>query len=113
MEPLPIRPGWRFANGYMRQAAHGAFLHAHLDRAPLDVAMSIPILCEDADGWPLWVEQPNGMGLRPGDGTAFRAGMKWRDRRHGRDAGKMLFGRSTLGKGHPAGIEAFAIRRWA
>ena len=234
MESLLSRPGCRFANGYMSQAGHGACLHAHLDRPPLDVTMSIPIVCEDADGWPLWVEQPDGgrfewagtpgtvlivdghwrlhgrdafegtrsvvlllhwtapavlwpgfldedargglvrkdgeldpgsaivrrcsdlarlavpgskepertvvlhgpdggvpevaaqakrgaeflilldgkatvtvdgpdgVGLRPGDGIAFPAGMKWRVRWHGRDAGKMLFGRSTLRKGHPA-----------
>ena len=234
MESLLSRPGCRFANSYVWQAGHGARLHAHLDRPPLDVTMSIPIVCEDADGWPLWVEQPDGgrfdwagtpgtvlivdgrwrlhgrdafegtrsvvlllhwaapavlwpgfldedgrvdpgsavvrrcselarlavpcstepertvvchgpddgvpevaahakpgaellvlldgkamvtfdepdgvtdgVGLLPGDGIAFPAGTKRRVRWHGRAAGKMLFGRSTLGKGRPTGMQPF------
>ena len=238
MESLLSRPGCRFVNSYMYQAPHGARLHAHLDRPPLDVTMSVPVVCEDADGWPLWVEQPDGgrfewagtpgtvlivdgrwrlhgrdafegtrsvvlllhwtapavlwpgfldedalggwarqdggldpgsaivrrcsdlarlavpysiepertvvchgpdggvpevaahakpgaeflvlldgkatvtfdepdgVGLQPGDGIAFLAGTKWRIRWRGRDAGRVIFGRSTLGKGHPA------RRRW-
>ena len=60
MESLLSRPGCRFANCYMWQAGHGACLYAHRDRLPLDVTMSIPIVCEGADGWPMWVEQPDG-----------------------------------------------------
>ena len=52
-------------------------------------------------------DEPDGVGLLSGDGIAFPAGTKRRVRWHGRDACKMLFGRSTLRKGRPAGMQPF------
>ena len=86
MESLLRRPKCRFANSYLWQAGNGACLHAHLDRPQLDVTMSIPIVCEGADGWPLWVEQPDGGRFEWAGtpGTVLIVDGRWR--RHGRDA---------------------------
>ena len=86
MESLLSRPGCRFANGYMRQDGHGARVQAHLDREPLDVTMSIPIVCEGCERWPLWVEQPDGSRFEWAGtpGTVLIMDGKWR--LHGRDA---------------------------
>ena len=86
MGSLLSRPGCRFDSSYMYLAAHGARLHAHTDRPPLDVTMSIPIVCEGADGWPLWVEQPDGgrFDWAGTPGTVLIVDGRWR--LHGRDA---------------------------
>ena len=88
MESLLSRPGCRFANAFMWQAGRGACLHAHLDRPPLDVTMSISIVLEGTDRWPLWLEQPDGGRFEWAGtpGTVLIA--DGRQRRHGRDAFK-------------------------
>ena len=86
MESLLSRPKCRFGNSYLWQAGTGACLHAHIDRPTHDVTMSIPIVCEDADGWPLWVEQPDGGRFEWAGtpGTVLIVDGRWRV--HGRDA---------------------------
>ncbi len=86
MESLLSRPGCRFANAFMLLAGRDACLHAHHDRPPLDVTMSIPIVLEGADRWPLWVEQTDGgrFDWAGTPGTVLIA--DGRQRLHGRDA---------------------------
>ena len=57
---LLSRPVCVFANSFVWLYQHGSVLHEHTDRNPLDITMSIPIVLDGADGWPLLVRQPNG-----------------------------------------------------
>lgn len=80
MGALLNRPGCTFANAYVWRFGRGAALSPHTDRAPLDVTMTVSVILEGADAWPLGVQQPNGDVLewpsRPG--TALILDGRWR-----------------------------------
>ena len=57
---LLSRPACRFSHAFTWRAARGASLDAHRDRSEYDVTMSIPLVLDGVDRWPLWWEQPNG-----------------------------------------------------
>lgn len=57
---LMNRPICVFANSFVWFYENGSVLHEHTDRWPLDITMSIPVLLDGADTWPLAVRQPKG-----------------------------------------------------
>ena len=81
---LLSRPACRFSHAFAWQAVRGASLGAHRDKPKYDVTMSIPLVLDGVDRWPLWWEQPNGdRGDWAGTpGTVLL--MDGRQRRHGR-----------------------------
>ena len=86
MGALLSRPCCTFVNAFVWDFRRGAAMESHLDRAPLDITMSVPVFLDGVDTWPLKVRQPNGDVLewtsRPG--TACILDGRWR--RHWRDA---------------------------
>ena len=57
---LSSRPACRFSRAFTWRAARGASMGAHRDLSEYDVTMSIPLVLDGVDRWPLWWEQPNG-----------------------------------------------------
>ena len=57
---LLSRPACRFSHAFTWRAARGASMRAHRDLPEYDVTMSIPLILDGVDRWPLWWEQPNG-----------------------------------------------------
>ena len=86
MGALLSRPCCTFVNAFVRDFRCGATMESHLDRAPLDITMSIPVFLDGADMWPLKVRQPSGdvLELASRLGTAFILDGRWRP--HWRDA---------------------------
>ena len=57
---LLSRPACRFSHAFAWRSARGASLGAHRDKPEYDVTMSVPLVLDGVDRWPLWWEQPNG-----------------------------------------------------
>ena len=57
---LLSRPACRFSHAFTWRSGRGASHGAHLDRPEYDVTMSIPLVLDGVDRWPVWWEQPNG-----------------------------------------------------
>ena len=57
---LLSRPACRFSHAFTWRSARGASHGAHRDRPEYDVTMSIPLVLDGVDRWPLWWEQPDG-----------------------------------------------------
>lgn len=57
---LMSRPICVFANSFMWFYENGSVLNEHTDRWPLDITMSIPVVLDGQDAWPLAVRQPKG-----------------------------------------------------
>ena len=78
------RPCCRFANAFLWRSNPGASQHWHLDRVKLDVTMSIPIVLEGTDRWPLRVEQPYGGHFEWASAPGTVLIVDGRQRQHGR-----------------------------
>ena len=85
---LLSRPWCAFANSYLWVSGRGGRQGAHLDRPVLDATMSIPLLLDGADRWPLWVEQPGGGRFEWAGAPGTILILDGRHRMHGRDAFK-------------------------
>ena len=57
---LLSRPACRFSHAFTWRSARGASHGAHRDRPEYDVTMSVPLVLDGVDRWPLWWEQPDG-----------------------------------------------------
>ena len=57
---LLSRPACRFSHAFTWRAVRGASMGGHRDRPEYDVTMSIPLVLDGVDRWPLWWKQPNG-----------------------------------------------------
>ena len=57
---LLSRPACRFAGAFAWRSACGASHGAHRDRPEYDVTMSVPLILDGVDRWPLWWEQLDG-----------------------------------------------------
>ena len=81
---LLSRPACRFSHARTWRAVRGASLGAHRDKPESDVTMSIPLVLDGVDRWPLWWEQPNGdrCDWAGTPGTVLIVDGRWR--RHGR-----------------------------
>ena len=83
---LLSRPACRFSHAFTWRSGRGASHGAHLDRPEYDVTMSIPLVLDGVDRWPLWWEQPNGDRCDDwsgAPGTVLLMDGRWH--RHGRD----------------------------
>ena len=63
MGALLSRPCCTFVSAFVWDFRRGAAMESHLDRAPLDITMSIPVFLDGADMWPL--PAVNGRGMEP------------------------------------------------
>lgn len=83
---LVSRPGCVFASSFLWQYDRGSDMSRHLDRAPLDITMTMPIVLDGVDTWPMRVRQPEGdvfeWPSRPGTVLVFDG--RWRP--HWREA---------------------------
>ena len=82
---LLSRPACRFSHAFAWRAVRGASLGAHRDKPKYDVTMSVPLVLDGVDRWPLWWEQPNGDRCDDwagAPGTVLLMDGRWR--RHGR-----------------------------
>ena len=57
---LLSRPACRFSHAFTWRAVRGASMGGHRDRPEYDVTMSIPLVLDGVDRWPLWWKQPTG-----------------------------------------------------
>ena len=57
---LLSRPGCSFSNSFLWQYDRGSDMALHVDRAPLDITMSVPLTLDGVDAWPVSVQQPEG-----------------------------------------------------
>lgn len=77
---LVSRPGCAFSNSFLWRYDHGSEMNLHVDRAPLDITMSVPITLDGVDAWPVRVRQPEGDVIewpsRPGTALVFDG--RWR-----------------------------------
>ena len=77
---LLSRPGCSFSNSFLWQYDRGSDMSLHVDRAPLDITMSVPVTLDGVDAWPVSVRQPEGEVLtwasQPGSVLLFDG--RWR-----------------------------------
>lgn len=66
------RPSCICSGAFIWRFGRSGSMERHLDRPPLDITMSIPLVLDGADEWPLQVQQPNGdvLGWASQPGTA-------------------------------------------
>ena len=81
---LLSRPACRFSHARTWRAVRGASLGGHRDKPESDVTMSIPLVLDGVDRWPLWWEQPNGDRCEWAGAPGTVLLMDGRQRRHGR-----------------------------
>lgn len=80
MAALLHRPGCTFHNAFVWFYAPGDAMPRHTDRPTLDITMSVPLVLDGVDAWPVALRQPNGDVMEwPGHvGTAFVFDGRWR-----------------------------------
>ena len=80
MAELLNRPACVFTSSFIWRHDRGEAMPAHVDRPGLDVTMSVPLVLDGVDAWPLALLQPNGDVLEwPGrPGTVFVFDGRWR-----------------------------------
>ena len=83
---LLSRPCYKFANSLLWMSGRGAAQDAHLDRPVLDVTMSIPVVLDGADRWPLWAKKPDGSRFEWAGAPGSVLILDGRHRMHGRCA---------------------------
>ena len=81
---LLSRPACRFSNAFTWRSGRGASHGAHLDRPEYDVTMSVPLVLDGVDRWPVWWEQPNGGRCEWAGAPGTVLLMDGRQRLHGR-----------------------------
>lgn len=80
MATLLHRPGCFFHNSFVWFYGRGDAMPRHTDRSTLDITMSVPLVLDGAETWPVALRQPNGDILEwPSQvGTAFVFDGRWR-----------------------------------
>ena len=81
---LLSRPACRFSHAFTWRSVRGASQDGHRDRSEYDVTMSVPLVLEGADRWPVWWEQPNGGRCEWAGAPGTVLLMDGRQRLHGR-----------------------------
>ena len=86
MGALLSRPTCVFVNSFLWRFDPCARMDRHIDRSPLDITMSIPVVLDGVDAWPVGMQQPDGSVLEWASqpGTALIFDGRWRH--HWRDA---------------------------
>ena len=85
MGALLNRPSCRYSDAFIWRFDRGGSMDPHIDRPPLDITMSIPLVLDGADAWPLGVRQPNGdvveWASQPGTACIFdgKQRVHWRE----------------------------------
>ena len=85
MGALLNRPSCVFSDAFIWRFDRGGSMDPHTDRPPLDITMSIPLVLDGADAWPLGVRQPNGdvveWASQPGTACIFdgKQRVHWRE----------------------------------
>lgn len=85
MGALLNRPSCVYSDAFIWRFGRGGSMDPHIDRPPLDVTMSIPLVLDGADAWPLGVRQPNGdvveWASQPGTACIFdgKQRVHWRE----------------------------------
>lgn len=74
------RPGCVFHNAFVWLYGRGDSMPRHTDRQDLDITMSVPLVLNGVDAWPVALRQPNGDIMEwPGQvGTTFLFDGRWR-----------------------------------
>ena len=81
---LLSRPACRFSHAFTWRAVRGASMGGHRDRPEYDVTMSIPLVLDGVDRWPLWWKQPTGERCEWAGTPGTVLLVDGRQRRHGR-----------------------------
>ena len=85
MGALLNRPSCVYSDAFIWRFDRGGSMDPHIDRLPLDITMSIPLVLDGADAWPLGVRQPNGdvveWASQPGTACIFdgKQRVHWRE----------------------------------